>query len=159
MNASQSGNTTSRTGYPKAHLPQLAQSGEAVKPCYHCGQPLALQKWDSWNGFLVECPHCHGLHGKSWNIKRVLLASFVFSAFSFLFTMPLKRAVVAILGFALFAFVGNYLIDHSLIPDIAGLAGGVVFMLGPMLINAILLVKHEHDFDQSPNQVKAYSRA
>src|SRR4051812_1050787 len=71
------------TSYPRAYLPQEAKHGETIKPCLHCGKDLAPKKWDSWNGFLVQCPHCGGLHGKHWNIGRVLFASFLFSALSF----------------------------------------------------------------------------
>ena len=140
----------SDTGYPRAHLPQQAKQGEKIQPCLQCGKQLAVTKWDSWNGFLVQCPHCGGLHGKRWNIRRVLLASFVFNAFSFLFTMRPPKSWIALLGFIVFAIVGNFLLDNETIPDLVEIAGGIIFLLGPMLINAIVLVNHERDLDKSP---------
>ena len=143
------------TRYPQGHPPRDAKEGETIKPCIHCGSELALRKWDSRNGFLVQCPHCGGLHGKRWNIRRVLFASFLFNAFSFLFTMRPRNALLALLGFVVFAVVGDYLLDSDKIPDILEIVGVLVFILGPMLINAIVLIKHEHDLDNSapPTQV------
>ena len=145
----------SDTSYPRAHLPHEAKPGETIQPCLHCGQKLALTKWDSWNGFLVQCPNCGGLHGKRWNIRRVLLASFVFNAFSFLFTMRAPKAWIALIPFILFALAGQFLIDAEKIPDMLEIAGGAVLLLGPMLINAIVLIKHERDLDNSASQAQA----
>ena len=147
--------TLSDSTYPRAHLPQEAKQGETIQPCLHCGKNLALTKWDSWNGFLVQCPHCGGLHGKRWNIRRVLLASFVFNAFSFLFTMRPAKALLALTGFIVFAVVGNFVIDNETIPDLLEIAGAIIFILGPMLINAIVLIKHERDLDNSASRVLA----
>jgi hypothetical protein len=120
-----------------------------MQPCIHCGKKLGLEKWDSWNGFLVECPHCGGLHGKRWNIRRVLFASVVFNAISFLFTMRPAKAALALSGFVVFAIIGNFLLDSNWIPDILEITGATLFMLGPMLINAVVLIKHERDLDNS----------
>lgn len=136
------------TGYPQARLPEEAKPGQTIQPCLHCHQRLALSKWDSWNGFLVQCPNCGGLHGKRWNSRRVLLASFVFNAFSFLFTMRPAKAVIALMAFIVFAVAANF-IDSEKIPDLLEIVGGSIFLLGPMLINAIVLVKHERDLDNS----------
>lgn len=148
---------TTEGRYHRAHLPQEARTGEIIHPCFHCGQQIALRRWDSWNGFLVECPHCHALHGKRWNIKVVLMAGFMFHALSFFFTMRPRQAFLSIAGFGLFAFTGNYILDHFQIPDIAAVAGAAVFMLGPLLVNAVLLIKHEHDFDKRAPLQQIYS--
>ena len=51
--------------------------------------------------------------------------------------------------------VGNYLLDSEKIPDILEIVGVLVLILGPMLINAIVLIRHERDLDNSapPTQV------
>ena len=142
--------------YPKGALPNQAKQGEIIKPCFHCGKELALKKWHSWNGFLVECPHCHGLHGKRWNIRRVLLASFLFSAFSFLFTMRPRNAVLILLGFIVAAFIGNYILDR--LPDLLQIVIVIVFIFSPMLVNAIILMKHERDLDNSAPPRQAFNK-
>jgi hypothetical protein len=143
------------TRYPRGRLPHDAKQGETIRPCLHCGKELALKKWDSWNGFLVQCPHCGGLHGKRWRIRRVLFASFLFNAFSFLFTMRPRNASLWLSGFVVFAVVGNYLLDSDKIPDMLEIVGVLVLILGPMLINGIVLIRHERDLDNSapPTQV------
>lgn len=138
----------SDTSYPRARVPQQAKQGDTVKPCLRCGKELALSKWDSWNNFLVQCPNCGGLHGHHWNIRRVLLASFIFNAFSFLFTMRAPQAWI-VLGVFIALEVGTYFLDSEKIPDMLELAGVSLLLLGPMLINAIVLIKHERDLDNS----------
>jgi hypothetical protein len=122
--------------------------GKTVKPCLHCGRNLALSRWDSWNGFLVRCPNCGGMHGKRWNIRRVLFASLIFNAASFIFTMKPRNAVITISIFLVVVFVGNYFLLDRL-PNIIQLLAVSVFLLGPAVINAAILVKHEHDIDRS----------
>jgi hypothetical protein len=133
--------------YPKATSPDQVKQGEFIKRCLHCGKDLSLKKWDSWNGFLVECPHCHGLHGKRWNIRRVLLASFLFNAFSFLFTMRPRNAVLSLVGFIVVSIIGNYFLDRF--PDLFQIVMVFVFVFSPMLVNAVILMKHERDLDDS----------
>ena len=118
-----------------AHAPQ---QGQTVKPCLHCGSEVALSRWDNWNGFLVECPHCGGLHGKHWNIRRVLFAMRPAKA------LPLLAAFVA-LGAA-----GNFfLLDNESVPDSLEMAGAIIFVFAPMLVNAAVLVTHERGIDNS----------
>jgi len=131
--------------------------GKPMQPCVHCGKKIGLRKWDSWNGFLVGCPHCGGLHGKRWNIRRFLFASFVFNAVSFLFTMRLARAAIALSGFLVFAILVNFLIGSNQIPDILEIILVSVILLGPMLINAIVLIKHERDLDNSASPAQVIS--
>jgi hypothetical protein len=137
------------SGYPRGHLPHEAKQGEITKPCLHCGKELALRKWDSWNGFLVQCPHCGGLHSKHWGIRRILFASFLFNAFSFLFTMRPMNSVYAMAAVIVFVVAGQFLFDNERIPDIFEVALAAIFILGPMVINAISLIKHERDLDNS----------
>lgn len=145
----------SDTSYPKGVLPGAAKPGDLVKPCLHCGDKLGLKKWDSWNGFLVQCPHCGGLHGKRWKLGRIVLASFLFSGISFLFTMRPKRAAIALSVFVVLILV-NYLLINDEIPDLVELGVGILIILGPLLINAIAFIKHERDLAESipPAQVR-----
>ena len=122
--------------------------GNIIKPCLHCGKNLSLDRWDSWNGFLVRCPNCGGLHGKHWRIRNILFASILFNALSFPFTMRPRYAIIAVFSFVIFALVGNFLLLDR-VSDIVALVGVSIFMLGPTIINAAVLVKHEHDLDQS----------
>lgn len=136
--------------YPRGHHPREAKQGEIIKPCLHCGKEVALSRWDSWNGFLVQCPHCGGLHGKRWKIRQVLFASFLFSALSFLFTMRPPRALLLVMGFIILAVLANYLVfDSEAISDLleVGVAAGLI--LGPMIVNGIVLMVHERDLDDS----------
>lgn len=143
------------TSYPQGRLPHQVKEGDTIKSCIHCGREVGLTKWDSWNGFLVQCPNCGGLHGKHWNIRLVLLASLLFNAFSFLFTMRLARAVPALLAFIVVVVVTNFFLDSEAIPDLVEIAIGSVILLGPMLINAIVLMKHERDLDDSAPPTRA----
>ena len=141
-----------KSNYPQGYLPYQAKQGTAIKSCLHCGNKLGVKKWDNWNGFLVECPHCHGLHGNRqniWNIRNVLFASFMFNAISFLFTMRLRTAIPLLLGFILVGFGGNYLLDHYEIPGLTAVAGASVFLLAPMVINAIVLIRRDSALDNS----------
>lgn len=145
----------SDTGYPKGVLPRDAKPRDSVKPCLHCGNELGLKKWDSWNGFLVQCPHCGGLHGKRWNLRRLLLASLLFNAISFLFTMRPKRAAIALSVFVVL-ILGSYLLIKDQIPDLVGMGYAILIILGPMILNAIVFIKHERDLAESipPAQVR-----
>lgn len=135
--------------YPLGHFPNEAALGETIKSCIHCGKEMGLKRWDSWNGFLVQCPHCGGLHGKHWKIKHIATASLFFSAVSFLFTMRPQNAAIAASLFVIFALIGSYLSNSGKIPDLLEVAGAAVLFLGPMMINAIVLIKHESDLDNS----------
>lgn len=143
------------TSYPQGRLPRQVKEGDTIKSCIQCGREVGLTKWDSWNGFLVQCPNCGGLHGKHWNIRRVLLASFLFNAFSFLFTMRPAKAVPTLLAFIAAVVIGNFFVDSEAIPDLVEVAIGGVILLGPMLINAIVLIKHERDLDDSTPPIQS----
>ncbi|HEX6183959.1 MAG TPA: hypothetical protein VFZ44_08790 [Pyrinomonadaceae bacterium] len=127
-----------------------APVGDYTRPCLHCGGSVSLTRWDDWNGFLVECPHCEGLHGKRWSIRRVMMASFVFNAVSFLFTMRPAAAILSLSAFAAAAVAGYFFIDS--LPDTLQIVAASAFILGPMLVNAVVLIIHERGLDQSsPN--------
>lgn len=124
-----------------------AESGGHARPCQYCRRSVTLSKWDDWNGFLVECPHCGKMLGKFWNIRRVLMASFVFNAFSFLFTMRPAYALPCLAGFAAAAVAGNFYLES--LPDTLQIVLAVAFILGPMLVNAVVLVNHERGLADS----------
>jgi hypothetical protein len=69
--------------------------------CAHCGNAIAVSRWDRLNGFLVECPECHGFYGRRWNIRGLALASFLLNALSFFFTMRPGKAIAAIAAWVL----------------------------------------------------------
>ena len=122
-------------------------AGDRTRQCLHCRGDVPLTRWDDWNGFLVECPGCGSLHGKRWDIRRVLLASFVFNAVSFLFTMRPAYGVPWLLAFAAAAVAGNFYLE--LLPDALQIAAASAFILGPMVVNAVVLVNHEQGIDNS----------
>lgn len=121
--------------------------GGHTRPCLHCGHAVALTRWDDWNGFLVECAHCGGMHGRRRNIRQVMLASFVFNAVSFLFMMRPARAALWLAAFAAAAVAGSLFLDR--LPDTLQVALVSVFALGPMLVNAVVLINHERSLDKS----------
>ena len=59
-----------------------------------------------------------------------------------------RYAIIAVIAFITFALVGNFLILDQ-VSDLVALAGASIFMLGPVIINGVMLVKHEYDLDQS----------
>src|SRR5437763_5599903 len=149
MNAYSANSSFFKTSYHKGLFPIHVKRGEVIKSCIHCGNKFGLKRWDSWNGLLVECPYCHGLHGKRWGIKNILWASFFFNAISFLFTMRLRSGIMLLVGFVLISLGGNYLLDHYQISDMTAVAGVSAFALTPMVINALMLIRHERDMERS----------
>jgi hypothetical protein len=83
--------------YPVAGHPDPVNA-QSVVACVHCKAPIAVSRWDRLNGFLVECPFCHGYHGRSWSMRSLGLISFLLNALSFAFTMRPARAAVAVVA-------------------------------------------------------------
>jgi hypothetical protein len=139
---------------PLAASPPQPTTAQPMQQCCHCGQEIVIPKWDRWNGFLVRCPFCRGLHGKPWKTKRIAMAGLLFNLFSFAFTMRPRRAVLAMLGFAGWFVAGVYLLDRYHIVDgpifMAWLIG---FLLGPMILDGILLIRHQIDLEKPPPRV------
>ena len=135
---------------PVGQFPIPAGSRLRAVECFHCRKTLGVSTWDYLNGFLVGCPHCGGLHGKPWSIPRNLGAGLIFNALGFFFTLRPRWAVAAILifvsvGWALTSLAGQYEhIDAFMIAAV----GTIVF--GPMLANAVLLVRHQMHLDKAP---------
>ena len=115
--------------------------------CMHCRQEFAVSRWDSWNGFLVNCPNCDNTHGKQRNIRQVMLASFIFNAISFLFTMRPLKAFMSLAVFTSLGILGYFELDR--LPDLYQVAAVLLFILAPMVINGIILLNHHHMLDKS----------
>jgi hypothetical protein len=145
--------------YPKANLPDSMQPGEVIKPCLHCSVGISLKRWDSWNGFLVECPHCHKPHGKYWDSGNVLFASLVFNVFSFFLTMRFKKALPFFLAFAVIGVGGNYLSNRALLPNMLELLWAAIVAIGPMMVNGVILLQHRAVLDKAARSFPAVNVA
>jgi hypothetical protein len=111
---------------------------------------LGITNWDYWNGFLVACPHCGGCHGKPWGFERTLLAGFLLNVFSFVFVFRPRHAFSAMVGLAV---VDWFLLSLSARNDMntALMFTAVsVLSLTPVLVNAIVLVRHQTLLDKAP---------
>ena len=138
--------------YPVAERVTPTNARAAVE-CVHCKAPIAVSTWDKFNGFLVECPSCHGFHGRRWNIRGLALASFLLNALSFLFTMRPGKALAAIAVWVLAFWL--LLPRTETWPDWAQAVAFGTLMIGPMIINAVLLVRHQIDLDRHPIAARA----
>ncbi len=144
------GSSTPRRA-PLGTFPIPAASRLRAVKCVHCAQPVGISTWAYLNGFLVVCPHCRGYHGKRWGFERTLLAGFFLSAFSFFFVMRPLRALTAFVAFAWLIWgLGTLAIHYDFKQDAATLALFGVFFMGPVLVNALLLVRHQMLLDQAP---------
>jgi hypothetical protein len=137
---------------PTARQRELATRGEVITKCRLCGQGIAIPRWDAWNGFILQCPHCHGLHGKRWTSKSIVLASLFFNALSFFFTMRPRTAIPTLCAAALFTIGCNYVSDHFDLPLALDLVWSSIVILGPMIINAVVLVKHNSLLGESAHK-------
>jgi hypothetical protein len=114
-----------------------------LRPCCRCGKFLKISRWDDWNGFLLRCPYCGGIHGKPWSAYWLLLASVLLNAFSLFFIMRWRRALPLFLGFALFDIVAGVALDHVELSETLKLVLLATSFLLPSIVNSILLLKHE----------------
>src|SRR5262245_59458633 len=102
--------------YPTASLPDSMRAGEVIAQCRLCSKIIGVPRWDAWNGFILQCPHCYGPHARRWTIKPILFASLLFNALSFFFTMRPRTAAPFLCAAAVFAIGCNYLSDHLELP-------------------------------------------
>jgi hypothetical protein len=138
--------------YPIAERVTPTNAKSAVA-CVHCKSPIAVSTWDKYNGFLVECPSCHGFHGRRWNIRGLVFASFLLNALSFFFTMrPGKALAVIAVWVAAFWLIMPRTEGW---PEWAEALAFGALMLGPVIINAVLLVRHQIDLDRHPIAARA----
>lgn len=113
-----------------------------LTPCSACGARIEVSRWAHWNGLLIRCPECNHWHGKHWSARGLLFASVPLNGLSFFFTLEPSRAALATLPFfGMLGLVVSGVVDTW--PDWAMLTLVLAFMLGPLLINAILLVRHQ----------------
>jgi len=137
--------------YPIADRATAVNAAGAVA-CCHCGAAIVSSRWDKLNGFLVQCPSCHGFHGRRWSIRGLIFASFLLNALSFFFTMRPARAAFAV---AVWVTAAWLLLPRSESwPDWAQATLFGAFILGPVVINAALLVRHQIDLDRHPIAVR-----
>ncbi|HXJ16213.1 MAG TPA: hypothetical protein VNM68_03350, partial [Candidatus Polarisedimenticolia bacterium] len=126
----------------------LGSSLRAVE-CVHCHRPMGVSSWDYWNGFLVVCPHCLGKHGKPWAFERTILSGLFLNVFSFFFTLRPRQALIAIIAFVLadWILIGASVQQEGNDPLL--ITSMLVAVLGPVLVNAVALVRHQIALDKA----------
>jgi hypothetical protein len=131
-------------GYPTAELYSEATKTKGIRRlCYHCGVALIISRWEDWNGFLLKCPNCGQLHGKSWNAYRTVLASVFLNALSFFLTMRRKQALLCFVVFAILLAGLSVALERGRLSGASELVLLGVSFLGPFAINSMLLLRHE----------------
>ena len=138
--------------YPPAERMTPVNASAAIE-CIHCKSPIVVSKWDKMNGFLVECPSCHGYHGRRWSARTVGFASVFLNGFSLFFTMRPSRAIVALIIWA--ALIYFLLPKTEYAPDWIQATAFIIVFLAPLIINMALLVRHQIDLDRHPIAVRA----
>ena len=128
-------------------------NAQAAVACVHCHNPIVLGRWERMNGFLVECPYCHGYHGRPWNPKVIGFASVFLNALSFFFTMRPGRAFAAIVAWA--AAVYLLLPKTEYAADWIQATAFIFVFLAPLVFNMALLVRHQIDLDKHPAAARA----
>ena len=138
--------------YPLAERVTPVNAASAVE-CVHCKSAIVVGRWDKLNGFLVECPSCHGYHGRRWSARAVGAASFVLNGISFFFTMRPMKAWIALIVWA--AAVYFLMPKTEYAPDWVQASALIALLFGPLIINLVLLVRHQIDFDRHPISARA----
>lgn len=106
-----------------------------------------MGRWAAWNGFLAACGSCGRYHGKSWSPKTVLLASIALLEVSFFFTMRPAAAAATAASLVLASLAGLRTADLIQSDTVELLSFGVL-LLGPLLINALILIRHQSRLGQ-----------
>ena len=122
--------------------------GSNIRNCYHCGRPLLISKWDDWNGFLFTCPHCGNIHGKSWNPFAVVFSSIFLNAFTFFATLRWRKALPLFIVFAAYGAAASWALDEGRMSQSVELLVMSGFFVGPAVINAYLLLRHQFDLSR-----------
>ena len=138
--------------YPQAERMTPVNASAAVQ-CSHCGAAIAVSRWDRLNGFLVECPRCHGYHGRSWNPRVIGFASLFLNALSFFFTMRPGRAFFAIVVWATAIYFLLPKTEYA--PQWIEVPAFIFVFLGPLILNMVLLVRHQIDLDRPAAAARA----
>ncbi len=136
--------------HPLGRYPIPEGSGLRAVECVHCHGQLGISKWDYWNGFLVKCPHCSGFHGKPWGIERTVVAGLILNVLSFPFVFRPRMAFAAIFFFVLTGWLLGILVAQNDTNTALMIAFIGIIGLGPVVINAIALVRHQVQLDRSP---------
>lgn len=141
---SASGAAGKKRAYPLARADnEAAQNRGVLRPCYQCGGPLRIGRWEDWNGFLFQCPHCEPTHGKPRSAFAIILASVLLNALNFFFTMRSKHALPVFLGFVLLFTGPSVALDWGQLSETFKLLLLGTALLGPLVINSVLLLQHE----------------
>ncbi|MDA8020760.1 MAG: hypothetical protein MPN21_25255 [Thermoanaerobaculia bacterium] len=132
---------TNETRYPVAKDGSQTDTKGTVA-CGSCAIPLQLGRWERWNGFLVECPSCGCLHGKSRALRNVAMAGLLFNVLSFWFLMRPKSALLWTLVFGSWVLGGVLLLPKR--PSDATMLLFVGFLLlGPVVVSVVSAARHE----------------
>jgi hypothetical protein len=126
--------------YPIAEIPEPKKRSRVIESCRCCGDKISVGTWDSMVGFLVECPHCHGLHGEVWKARRLRLSIFL-NLLSFLFFWrPVKALVLMLVLGSIYAVMGQFIANTG---DTGVVILGLIIFAGPCCINGYSLLKHQ----------------
>jgi hypothetical protein len=143
--------------YPRASLPSEPGSG-VIRACRVCSEPIKVSRWDDLNGFLIRCPHCSGVHGRSWRVYYYALASLLLNALSFFVTMRWKRALPLALAFGLGFLVADQIEKHLAVSQGVLLIVYGLLLLGPLIVNTVLILRHEMALGASTGRVDLHQR-
>ena len=77
------------------------------------------------------------------NLKLILWFSFFLNAFSFLFTVRPRRAIILIGIFLIIGFIGNYLLKIEFFPQPVEFCLVILFLFLPVCLNAVFITIHE----------------
>ena len=135
---------------PRAVYPVAPGSPLRATDCVHCQSEIGVSTWEHLNGFLVQCPHCLGFHGKPWHLSRPLLAGFFFNFLSFFFTMRPARALLTTIGFGTIVFALALIAGPNMENQEVAVVAMTLALLGPLVINGALLVRHQVLLDRAP---------
>jgi hypothetical protein len=111
------------------------------RTCDYCNKALEVSRWDDLNGFVVLCPHCRAYNGRKWSVRGVLWGGLLLNVLSFFLVMRPKNAALCSLPLGALLALGDSLNVTSSSDLVQGLYFGAL-LLGPVLVNAAVLVRH-----------------
>jgi hypothetical protein len=120
---------------------------QKLEQCSSCRKSFLVSFWDRLHGFLVPCPTCGILNGRSWHVRSVAFAGLLLNVLSFFFVMRPAAAALTAVGFAGLLYITAQPALSYQHPSLE-VAWYVTLLLGPMILDAILLVRHETKLGQ-----------
>ena len=139
-------------------LPEQVTPGQKLQACRVCGKQFGAGRWERWCGFVIRCPLCGAPNGKHWRFKPVLFSGLLFNAISFLFILRPRVAVPLLLLYVLIWAGWAWAMDRELISESATLWVTAAVWLSPVLVNAVVLIRHEKALDEIPLAANTASR-